>query len=309
MRENRDDTVFGLAMSLAIHVVPVWLLVLAGLWRTSVDSAGGAPIAADVIDPNALSADVRSALRRPPEPLAEPPPPPQEEPLPDALEEPPEPPPEEQPLAQELLPEPDTEDQVEVTPDAASEQTADSAQAARQRQGQVDLTERDRQERPEQRGKTPMQLERERQLADLSRQDELKRLQRDQALAEERLRQIAEYQARRASNNAAAASAAQGPAGPDAGLSEAYARALTEAIRSNWIQPDNVSPTQVCRIKIRQIPGGEVIDAQVDPSCPYDEAGRRSVEAAVLRAQPLPYRGFESVFKRDLTLNFRAEER
>jgi colicin import membrane protein len=308
MRENRDDTVFGLAMSLAIHVVPVWLLVLAGLWRTTVDAAGGAPIAADVIDPNALSADVRSALRRPPEPLAEPPPPEPQEPLPEALEEPPEPPPEEQPLAQELLPEPDIEDQPEVTPDAVSEQTADSAQPARQRQAQVDLTERERQERPEQRGKTPMQLERERQLADLRRQDELKRLQREQALAEERLRQIAEYQARRASN-AAAAAAPAGPPGPDAGLGEAYARALTEAIRSNWVQPDNVSSTQVCRIKIRQIPGGEVIDAQVDPSCPYDEAGRRSVEAAVLRAQPLPYRGFESVFRRDLTLNFRAEER
>lgn len=308
MRENRDDTVFGLAMSLAIHIVPVWLLVLAGLWRSSLDPAGGAPIAADVIDPNALSADVRSALRRPPEPLAEPPPAP-EEPLPEPLEEPPEPPPEEQPLAQELLPEPDIEDQPEVVPDAPSEQTADTAQPARQRQGQVDLTERERQERPEQRGKTPMQLERERQLADLRRQDELRRLQRDQALAEERLRQIAEYQARRASNNAAAAAAPAGPPGPDAGLGEAYARALTEAIRSNWVQPDNVSSTQVCRIKIRQIPGGEVIDAQVDPSCPYDEAGRRSVEAAVLRAQPLPYRGFESVFRRDLTLNFRAEER
>jgi colicin import membrane protein len=308
MRENRDDTVFGLAMSLAIHIVPVGLLVLAGLWRSSLDISGGSPIAADVIDPRALSADVRSALRRPPEPLAEPPPPAPEEPLPDALEEPPEPPPEEQPLAQELLPEPDTEDQPEVVPDAASEETADTAQPARQRQSQVDLTERERQERPEERGKTPMQLERERQLADLRRQDELKRLQRERALSEERLRQIAEYQARRASNNAAAA-APQGPPGPDAGLAEAYARALSQAIRGNWIQPDNVFPTQVCKIRIRQIEGGRVIDAQVDPSCPYDEAGRRTVESAVLRAQPLPYRGFESVFSRDLTLNFRAEER
>ena len=48
---------------------------------------------------------------------------------------------------------------------------------------------------------------------------------------------------------------------------------------------------------------------RVDPSCPYDEAGRRSVEAAVLKAQPLPYQGFESVFNRTLILNFRAEDR
>ena len=61
-------------------------------------------------------------------------------------------------------------------------------------------------------------------------------------------------------------------------------------------------------IRIRQVPGGEVIDVEVLPSCPYDELGRRSVEAAVLKAQPLPYAGFESVFKRDLILRFRPKD-
>jgi colicin import membrane protein len=32
---------------------------------------------------------------------------------------------------------------------------------------------------------------------------------------------------------------------------------------------------------------------------------RRSIEAAVLRAQPLPYTGFESVFEREVTFNFK----
>ena len=32
-------------------------------------------------------------------------------------------------------------------------------------------------------------------------------------------------------------------------------------------------------------------------------------EAAVLKAQPLPYRGFETVFNRTLTINFRGEDR
>lgn len=66
---------------------------------------------------------------------------------------------------------------------------------------------------------------------------------------------------------------------------------------------------QRCKIVIRQIPGGKVIDAQVDPSCPYDEPGRRSIERAVLLAQPLPYAGFESVFNRNITLNFQGEDR
>jgi len=33
------------------------------------------------------------------------------------------------------------------------------------------------------------------------------------------------------------------------------------------------------------------------------------VEAAVLRAQPLPYRGFESVFQRAVDFNFEAQDR
>ena len=52
-----------------------------------------------------------------------------------------------------------------------------------------------------------------------------------------------------------------------------------------------------------------MIDVQVDSSCPYDELGKRSVEAAVLKAQPLPYAGFEPVFSRNLTVNFEAQDR
>ena len=40
-----------------------------------------------------------------------------------------------------------------------------------------------------------------------------------------------------------------------------------------------------------------------------DAAGQDSVERAVLKAQPLPYRGYESVFARTLTLNFEARDR
>ena len=52
-----------------------------------------------------------------------------------------------------------------------------------------------------------------------------------------------------------------------------------------------------------------MIDVQVSAGCPYDELGRRSVEAAVLKAQPLPYAGFEAVFSRNLNLNFEAQDR
>ena len=77
----------------------------------------------------------------------------------------------------------------------------------------------------------------------------------------------------------------------------------------NWTRPENVPQGQRCRIYITQLPGGDVMSAKVDPSCPYDELGRRSVEAAVLKAKPLPYAGFESVFQRNLILNFEAQDR
>ncbi len=313
MRENRADTVLAVAFALLLHAVPLLLLLVASLLRAPPSSTAGEPVSADVVDVNALSASMRSALRREPEPLAQATPPP--EPPPDALEEPlpeeslPEPleetPPEQQLQPQEQLPDPDEVDQEEVKPDATSSDTAAREQEAKQRQAQVDLTERERQQQAEQKARTAMELERERQLADIRRQRAEQRRAID--LAQEKIDQIADREARRAS--AAAASLPPGERGTDPNLSAAYAKALADAIRSNWTQPDNVSPTLVCKIVIRQIKGGVVIDAQVDPSCPYDEQGRRSVEAAVLKAQPLPYAGFESVFNRTLTINFRAEDR
>jgi colicin import membrane protein len=321
MRENRADTALAIVFALLLHLVPLLLLLAASLWRAPPSLAAGEPVSADVVDLNALPSSMRNALRREPEPLAqaipspELPPealdePPPEETLPEPLEEtlPEQPPPEQQLRPQEQLVNPDRIEQQEVKVDSASSDTAAREQEAKQRQGQVDLTEeRERQQQAEQKARTAMEVERQRQLADIRHQRAEQ--QREIDLSEEKLRQMADRQARRASDGAASASPPPGNRGADPNLSAAYTKALTDAIRSNWTQPDNVSASQVCKIVIRQIPGGEVIDAQVDPSCPYDEQGRRSVEAAVLKAQPLPYRGFESVFNRTLTINFRAEGR
>lgn len=90
-------------------------------------------------------------------------------------------------------------------------------------------------------------------------------------------------------------------------LQARYVQALVDRIRGNWKRPDRIAGRAVCRLKVRQNPGGNVISAEVLPDCPYDDAARRSIEAAVLRSQPLPYEGFESVFSRILILDFRAQ--
>lgn len=304
MRETRNDTVLAVFLAVLVHVLPLLVLLVAAWLRTGESAAAGEPVNAEFVDLNALPSSMRSALTRPPEPLRPPPPEPEPEPepLPEAL---PEEQVEPQPDPQEQLPEPDEQQQEEVRPDAQSQETREQPQDAQQRQGQVDLTDRERRQEEEQRRLTEMERERLRQLEDIRRQKA--QATREAELTEERLRQLAERRAQLASN-AAAANAAAGNRGADPNQLGAYKQALMEAIRSNWTRPDNILPTQRCRIVIKQIPGGEVIDAQVDPSCPYDEQGRRSIEAAVLKAQPLPYAGFERVFARTLLLDFQAQD-
>jgi colicin import membrane protein len=55
------------------------------------------------------------------------------------------------------------------------------------------------------------------------------------------------------------------------------------------------------------VPGGEVVSAKVIPPCNGDDLTRRSLEAAVLRAQPLPYSGYEPVFERSIDFVFRYD--
>lgn len=82
-----------------------------------------------------------------------------------------------------------------------------------------------------------------------------------------------------------------------------YLAAIQNAVTQNWLRPDNM-PDAPCVVHIVQLPGGNVLSAKASPSCPYDAAGKKSVEDAVLRAQPLPYKGFESVFHREIDFTF-----
>ncbi|WP_225540550.1 cell envelope integrity protein TolA [Xanthomonas sp. XNM01] len=87
-----------------------------------------------------------------------------------------------------------------------------------------------------------------------------------------------------------------------------YGDALREAIRAQWLRPDTVAAGTSCRVRIRQLPGGDVLDAEVMPDCGFDPVGQRSLQAAVLRAQPLPYAGFERVFSRELVVTFTTDD-
>jgi len=314
MRETRADTAQAFGLALLLHAL-LFVVMFAGLWWTRSAAPASAPgsMAAELVDAGSLSAAMQQTLRSRPEPaeVVLPEPEPEEvAPMPQPL---PEPVPQDAPTPQqqapqELIPEPDAQNQEAVVEQPTPVKAAETkVQDAKRRQEQVDLTvERERQLEVERRQRlSQMEVERQKQLDDIRKRRAA--AAREATLAEQKLEQIASARAGRASEDAARADA--GNNGVDAGLAARYAAALQAAIVAKWTRPDSIPAGAVCRLKIRQLPGGEVMDVEVSSPCAYDEQGRRSIEAAVLKAQPLPYQGFEAVFQRTLILNFRAEDR
>ncbi len=287
MKETRADTRRALVQALGLHAL-LFALMFAGLhWTRSniAQAAQGDVIEADRIDPSALSASMRRALQRDPKPLPKPviePKPAPPDPLPDPLP---------QPVVQDLPPppisEPDTVDQEKVQRDADAPDPAkvQREQEAKQRQQQADLD-----------------AERQKQLADIRKQRE--QAARELSIAEQKAQQLADAKAQQPQSKAPP------PGDPNSRAlhNASYIAAIQSAILRQWTRPESVRIGQECQVLIRQIPGGEVVSVQVSPDCPYDELGRRSVEAAVLKASPLPYAGYEDVFVRDPVFTFRAED-
>ena len=292
-------------------------------WQHESSSAAGLPVMDASLD--ATSAEIRvaqNALKYVPDPIPDP------QPIEDVAEEdtvpPPQPIPEPHPqdsptpqqqVAQERIPVPDTQDQDAASRLAISQEKALREQEEKRRQEQIDLTERKRQEEAEKKQRLAKQQEetdKQKKLAEIRRQLAVER--EKQRVAAEKLRQLTDARTR---STASANSAQQGASGsPPAGqggdandLRSKYAEAIKTSVTAQWTRPDSVPLGTRCKVAITQLPGGEVISAEVQPGCPMDQAGQDSLERAVLKAQPLPYRGFESVFQRQFTLNFTAQDR
>lgn len=293
MKETGADTRTALLQALGLHVV-LFAMMFAGLqWTRSnvAEAAKGEVIEADLIDPSALGAAMRSALQRTPEALPQPvvepePPPPEPEPVPDPL---PEPVPEDLPPP---VPDPEPVEQEKVQRDAESPEVAKVPREQEEKRKQPTQAELDAQKR-------------DRQLAEIRQQRE--KAARERTMAEQRAQQLADARAQQSS----ASNSTPAPRGnPDSrsAVNALYSVALKDAITRQWTRPESIPIGVPCQVRIRQIPGGEVVDVQVSAGCPYDQLGKRSLEAAVLKASPLPYAGFEDVFSRDVILTFRPED-
>ena len=305
--ETTADKWRAFLYAIGVHLLCVGLMFVGLLWTHTtkpISVAGSVMEATLVMDLPAASAPAtpppapeEAAPRQQPKP----------EPRPqDAVEE-------TQPAPQAPLPDPDIveREKAALLAQQQAEEKAQREQEEKQRQQQIELDERKQREAEEKQRLAQQALEREKKLAEIRKK--LDDAERRRKLEEERLAQLTDRldQTPRPQPNvpqpAQQPSQQMGNNGVDNSLLGRYTLAIQQAVLQNWLRPDSAQAGIQCNLRIVQIPGGEVIQVSVTSPCNVDDLTRRSIEAAVLKAQPLPYRGYESVFQRDILFKFRYD--
>lgn len=290
---------FGLAV--LVHGVAL-LLVFVGLLMSGSSEAvraEGVVIEASLVDlttkPN--QASVQRPRPQPPKPT---PPKPVETPKQTPQPEP------EQPKPAQVKRSEDTVNQEKVTLSPDALEKAEKEQEERIQKEQVDLTQ------PEDE-LTKMERERQKQLEDIRRMRE--EAEKKRKLEEQKLAQLQDANRQKIADKqrqedlarmaALAEQEAQkaGDGGTDNSVLAQYIAAIKNKVRPNWLRPETAQNV-VCKVRITQLPGGAILSASILPPCYADEPTRRSMEAAVLRSDPLPYQGYQDVFQRQVDFEF-----
>jgi colicin import membrane protein len=303
--ETYADKLRAFGLALAVHVVCI-LAMLIGLWWTTETrpvSVPGPVIQVDLIGPTQAPKSLAVAsVKAPPKPVIpkpEPPKPEVQKPEPVKITTPQEPTPPPTEMQQDKV------DQERVA--ALAAEKAEQAQKEREekhRQQQALLEEQQRKEE-----------ERKKQLADIRKQREaaekaLKLEQQKLAQLEDRQRAdraTAEKQRVQAMADREGEQAQTGAGGQDDDLTARYVAAIQSAVTNNWNRPDSAQAGLRCTIVITQIPGGDLLNVSVSSPCNADQVTRNSIESAVRKAAPLPYKGYEKVFQRSIKFNFRYD--
>jgi len=196
----------------------------------------------------------------------------------------------------------------------AAEQKRQKEAAEKKRQEDLRLQElrkkqeRDRQEKMKKQQQELEEIRKKREEAERQRKIEEERLKQLDARKNAEAEKQRQAKAEADLQEQMAREQAQFRAGEIATKAEAYYAAIQAQVTNNWYRPPTARPGLRCRLKIVQIPGGEVISAAIAGTCNADEATRRSLIAAVERAGTLPYRGFEEVFEREIDFIFTYDD-
>ncbi len=87
-----------------------------------------------------------------------------------------------------------------------------------------------------------------------------------------------------------------------------WINAVQTAVYQQWSQPASTKQYMQCSVKVRQIPGGAVVNVTIASPCNASEIVKKSIVDAIMKAEPLPYKGFEKVFDRNAIFTFKAQE-
>ena len=174
----------------------------------------------------------------------------------------------------------------------ASEQRARD-EAQRKEQERV-ATEKAEQQRREQQAKAEREAQARRE------KEEADKRAREQAEARRRQQAESELQAQLAAEAEANAARA-------AGLLDQYMLMIQSHVKRFWDRPLSARQGVECVVNVVQLPTGDVVSAKV-AQCNGDEAVRRSIENAVLKASPLPKPPSQAVFSRTFTLTFAPDK-
>lgn len=139
--------------------------------------------------------------------------------------------------------------------------------------------------------------------AEKRKQEEEQKRQQEQRKkqAEEALREQLEEEEKGRSAAKAARAARMAPE------VDKYKAAIRQKVERNWIRPTSSRKDLQCTVRVRQAPGGEVLEAKVVRSS-GDAIYDRSVENAVYKASPLPTPPNPEVFDRDIEFIFRPQD-
>jgi len=286
--ETTRDQTRAFVYAIGVHVFAA-LVMFAGLLASppkKVEISGGA-LEAVLVDMNLGRPLPKPATKPKPAPPKPTPPPPKPAPVEAAKPEPAPPPPPPQAVPDEVT---DQRPQPPPLPDQAALNL--------QRQQQEELTRQQEIER-----------QRAQQLEDIRRQRA--EAARQTQAQEQRLARAQEAQRAEQILNQAATSEPEGSPRPGADVANdllsQYAGLIQEVVTQNWRRPANTPAGIRCTLRVRQIPGGEVIGVSIGSPCNADPLIQQSIIEAVERASPLPYMGFEAVFQPALNFNFRYD--
>lgn len=193
--------------------------------------------------------------------------------------------------------------QREAEQEAAAE--AERIRIQQEQQAEQERVAREAAEREQREREAAEAREREREL---ERQRE-EQLAQERAAEQERQRREAEARARAVADSVLAAAAAEEAqraavsAAESSGQKDQWIRQIENHIVRHWTKPPSAQAGIVCVLNVNWVITGDVQSVSIG-DCNGNEAVRRSIQAAVLEASPLPRPPVPGLFQRNLIITF-----